>query len=50
MEFGITLTIGIYAANDKGEYGEIKKDLAKILKEYKEVLQLHRLLQQHSGR
>ena len=41
MEFGITLTIGIYAANDKGEYGEIKKDLAKILKEYTEVLQLH---------
>ena len=40
-EFGITLTIGIYAANDKGEYGEIKKDLAMILKEYKEVLQLH---------
>lgn len=40
-EFGITLTIGIYAANDKGEYGEIKKALTKIIKEYPEVLQLH---------
>ena len=40
-EFGITLTIGIYAANDKGEYGEVKKDLTKIIKEYPEVLQLH---------
>ncbi len=40
-EFGITLTIGIYAANDKGEYGEIQNALLEILKEYKEVLQLH---------
>ena len=40
-KFGIALTIGIYAANDKGEYGEIKKALFKILKEYEEVLQLH---------
>ena len=40
-EFGITLTIGIYAANDKGEYGEIKNALSKIIKEYKEILQLH---------
>ncbi len=40
-EYGITLTIGIYAANDKGEFGEIKKALTKIIKEYPEVLQLH---------
>lgn len=40
-EFGITLTIGIYAANDKGEYGEIKKTLGKIIKEYPHILQLH---------
>ena len=40
-EYGITLTLGIYAANDSGEYGEIKKDLGKILKDYKSVLQLH---------
>ena len=40
-EFGIILTIGIYAANDQGEYGEIKKELANIIKEYKEVLQVH---------
>lgn len=40
-KFGIILTIGIYAANDKGEFGNIKKELSKILKEYKEVLELH---------
>ena len=40
-EFGITLTIGIYAANDKGEYGEIQQALSKIIKDYKEILQLH---------
>ena len=41
LEFGITLTIGIYAANDKGESGEIKKELDKIVKQYKEILQVH---------
>ena len=41
MEFGITLTIGIYAANDKGEFGEIKKTLGKIIKDYPHILQLH---------
>ncbi len=40
-EFGIIMSIGIYAANDKGEYGEIQKELAGIIKEYKEVLQVH---------
>ena len=41
-EFGIILTtVGIYAANDKGEFGEIKKELGKIIKDYKKVLQVH---------
>ena len=40
-EFGIVLTIGIYAANDKGEYGEIKKDLVLIVNNNMEVLQIH---------
>ena len=40
-EFGIALTIGIYAANDEGEFGEIKKELENIVKEYKSVLQIH---------
>lgn len=40
-EFGIQLTIGIYAANDKGEFGEIKKELQNILKDYKNILQVH---------
>ena len=40
-EFGITLTIGIYAANDNGEFGEIKKEIENIIKQYKSVLQMH---------
>lgn len=40
-EFNIVLTLGIYAANDKGEFGEIKSELKNIIKEYKEVLQFH---------
>ena len=41
-EFGIVLTtIGIYAANDQGEFGEIKKELENIVKQYEEVLQVH---------
>ena len=40
-EFGITLTVGVYAANDKGEFGNIKKELFKIVKKYKEILQVH---------
>ena len=41
-EFGIILTIGIYASNktDK-EALEIKESLEQILKKYPEVLQLH---------
>ena len=40
-QFGIALTIGIYAANDKGEFGEIKSDLIEIVNQYKTVLQVH---------
>jgi len=39
--FGIALTIGIYAANDKGEFGEIKKDVESVIEKYPCVLQLH---------
>ena len=40
-EFGITLTLGIYAANDGGKYGKIKKEINNILEKYPSVLQLH---------
>ena len=40
-EFGIFLTIGIYAANDEGEFGEIKNAVLEVTNEYKEILQLH---------
>ena len=41
IEFGIILTIGIYASNDSGEYKEIKKDLQKIIKKYPSVEEMH---------
>ena len=40
-EFGIITTLGIYAANENGEFSEIKKELNKIVKEYKDIKQLH---------
>lgn len=40
-EFGITLTMGIYAANDKGEFGEMKTALGKLINHYKSILQVH---------
>ena len=40
-EFGIVVTIGIYAANDKGEFGKIKEELQNIATEYPEILQIH---------
>lgn len=40
-EFRIILTLGIYASNDNGKFSIIKKELNKIIKNYKEILQLH---------
>ena len=40
-EYGIAVTIGIYAANDKGEFGEIKHAVEEIVKNYKDILQVH---------
>lgn len=40
-EFGIAVTIGIYAANDDGEFAQIKAELENIVKDYKEILQIH---------
>ena len=40
-EFGIAMTIGIYAANDEGEFGNIKKEVENIVKDYKNILQVH---------
>lgn len=39
--FGIFITIGIYAANDKPEYKEIKNELEKIVEEYEIIKQVH---------
>lgn len=42
QKFGIIMTIGIYALNEKLECSRmIKKDLIKILKEHDTVLQMH---------
>ena len=40
-EFGIIMSIGIYAANDTGEFGEIKKYILDLIKKYKEIKQIH---------
>ncbi len=40
-EFGIILTIGIYAANNEGEVGKIKQYIESVVKDYKEILEIH---------
>lgn len=40
-DFGIILTLGIYASNDSGEFKDIKNYLTKLIKEYKYILQIH---------
>ena len=40
-EFGISLTIGIYAANDEGEFKDMKNTIKSIIDEYKSILQYH---------
>ena len=40
-EFGITLTIGIYASNNDENYTVIKKELVKIISQYEDIIQMH---------
>ena len=40
-KYGILITIGIYAANDKGKFAEIKKELIDSIKDYKDIKQVH---------
>ena len=40
-EFGIILTIGIYASNDKGEFKDLKDSIVKLIKKYDNIKQLH---------
>lgn len=40
-DYGIIITIGIYASNDKGEYKNIKKHIQKLIKEYPNIIQMH---------
>lgn len=41
QELGIILTLGIYAANDKKEFRDIKNALDKIIEKHNEILQIH---------
>lgn len=41
IDYGIIITIGIYASNNKGEYKNIKKHIQKLIKEYPNIIQMH---------
>ena len=40
-DYGIIITIGIYASNDKGEYKNVKMHIQKLIKEYPNIIQMH---------
>ena len=40
-KYGIILTLGIYASNDIKEYKEIKTYIRSLLKQYKNIIQMH---------
>ena len=40
-KFQIILTLGIYASNDSKDYKDIKNSINKIVKEYKNIIQIH---------
>ena len=40
-EFGIIITIGIYASNDKGKYKKIQSYLNEIISGYESIIQVH---------
>lgn len=40
-DYGIILTIGIYASNDSGEYGEILRYITNLTKKQNNILQVH---------
>ena len=40
-QFGIILTLGIYASNDIKKTKEIKQYIKKVLKEYKNIIEMH---------
>ena len=40
-EYGIILTLGIYASNDINEFKEVKKYIKKILKDYENIIEMH---------
>ena len=41
FEFGIILTIGIYASNTSGEFGKIKNIVEEVVSKHSEILQMH---------
>lgn len=40
-KFGIITTIGIYAANTSGKYGDLKSEIQKLIKSHKGITQFH---------
>lgn len=40
-EFGIIMSIGVYAANEQGEFGEIKTTVVDLIGEYEHIKQIH---------
>ena len=42
-DFGIIMSIGIYATNEQGEFEDIRTDIGEAVKEYENIKQMHGL-------
>ena len=40
-KYGIILTLGVYASNEKGKYKDIRDYINSIISEYKNIIQIH---------
>ena len=43
-KFQIMMTVGIYAANSRGDAGQMRRDVERLAKEHPEILQVHGFL------
>ncbi len=49
QDYGINITLGIYAGNDSDRYVHIKEDVEEMIKEYPSIIQMHGFYVDHDN-